>query len=1172
MKKQKLLFYAILLMAMALPQNVFAYDFSAVLPSGDTLYYNFISSDGVQVTFPGANNWNGFTTPTGALTIPSTVFYGGNTYNVISIGNYAFKGCTRLTSVTIPNSVTSIGDEAFTFCIRITSVTIPNSVTTIGQLAFSTCNCLPSVTIPNSVISIGNSAFNVVRHIEYHGSATGSPWGAFYMNCVTDGDFIFSDSNRTNLLVYIGSGGSVSIPSTVTSIGYRAFYSCSGLTSIAIPNSVTSIGSQAFHSSTGLTSVTIPNSVTSIGYSAFKYVKHIEYHGSATGSPWDAISMNGVVDGDFVFSDSTGTNLLAYIGSGGAVSIPNSVTSIGNSAFYYCIGLTSVTIPNSVTSIGAGAFNYCSGLTTVNYNAINCTSMGGINYPVFYDCGNLSTVIIGNSVTNIPAYTFCSSSSLTSISIGSDVTFIDYAAFADCNNLASVTVQNDNPPTLESYAFYNVPNTCSLIVPCQLDSLYRASNWGTWFSNIVADCSEPNSTYYDFWSVAPSGDTLYYIILDSNSVTVVHPFASDTTEQAWWDGAVQPTGTLTIPATVTHNDTTYTMVRISEHAFYNCSTLTSVTIPSTVDSIGEWAFAYNTNLTTVSMGSAVTTIGYGAFYGCSSLNNLVIPDSLITIGSHAFSGCNVTSLTIPNTVTSIGSYAFSDWSGLTTITIPRSMTYIGDWAFAGCDSLTTVIFNADSCTYMGSSAAPVFDNDAQFNTLRIGNTVRYIPSNAFYGCSGIHTVNIPTSVSTIGDSAFANCSGLVSITSKRTVAPTAGANTFNGVTDTIPIYIPCGSTASYASAWPHFTNFVEEMDAHVWVRSADVTMGTARVSVQPTCDTPYATIVATPNAGYLFALWSDGDTLNPRTLMIDRDTALTAFFVPMPDTVINYDTIIVRDTLLIHDTTVVNNYIHDTTIVHDTSYVDVFIHDTTIVHDTTYVEVLVHDTTIVNNYIHDTAYVHDTTIVNNYIHDTTYINNYIFDTTIVNNYIHDTTYVHDTTIVNNYIHDTTYVDNYIYDTVLVAMPIDYYTLTLTSEQPSMGIVVGSGTYSDSTEVEIAAVAICGYHFVQWSDGNTESPRHVTMTGDLELAASFASDEVGITDVPSSNAHITVHGNVITVQGAEGQRVRIFDSVGRLLSTDQSVSETQHFRMMAAGVYLLQVGDGTAQRVVVGIAR
>ena len=865
------------------------------------------------------------------------------------------------------------------------------------------------------------------------------------------------------------------------------YYGCSGLTSVTIGNSVTTIGNSAFGGCYGLTSITIPNSVT----------------------------------------------------------------TIGGGAFSGCTGLTSVTIPSSVASIGGLAFGGCSGLTTVNYNATNCTFQLFQNtYPVFYGCTNLSNLNIGDSVTRIPNYAFAYCTGLTSITIPSNVTYIDYGAFYNCTGLTSVTipnsvsaiaqsafynctnlqniiVRNSNPPNINTNnLFTGVPSNCLVTVPCGSDSAYRASNWGSWFSNIVADtnCSEENSHYYDFWAIAPSGDTLYYIILDSNRVTVVHPFYSDTTEQAWWDGAVQPTGSLTIPSTVTHNDTTYTVVRISEHAFYNCTNLTSVTIPNTVDSIGEWAFAYSTNLGSVTLGSAVTTIGYGAFYGCTGLSLLVIPDSLTTIGSHAFSipNCHVSAVSIPNTVTTIGEHAFSGWGNLTTLTIPRSVTYIGDWAFAACTSLATVNFYADSCTYMGSTTAPVFDNDIHIQTLHIGNTVKTIPANAFYGCSGISTVTIPASVSSIGSHAFAGCSGLTSITAKRAVAPVAGDNAFDNIPASIPVYIPCGSTASYASRWSHFTNFVEVMDAHVWVRSSDAAMGSASVTVQPTCAAPTATIVATPNAGYLFAMWSDGDTLNPRTLTIDRDTLLTALFVPVPDTVVNYDTIVVHDTLLIHDTTIVNNYIHDTTVVHDT----------TIVHDTTFVDVYVHDTTIV--------------------HDTAYVEIYIHDTTVVNNYIHDTTIVH--------------------DTVTVVMPIVYHTLTLISAQPTMGIVVGSGTYSDSTEVEIAAVAICGYHFVQWSDGNTESPRRLTVTEDTELTATFDIDEVGITDVSAPNAKVSVQDNVITVQGAEGQRVRIFDSVGRLLSTEQSVSETQRFRVMAAGVYLVQVGDGTAQRVVVGITR
>ena len=145
-----------------------------------------------------------------------------------SIGGGAFRGCSGLTSVTIPNSVTSIGFSAFSDCSGLTSITIPNSVTSIGNYAFAYCSGLTSVTIPNSVTSIGSSAFS----------------GCSGLTSVT-----------------IGSG--------VTSIGEYAFSSCSGLTSITIPNSVTSIGDYAFYKCSGLTSVTIPNSVTSIGNYAF---------------------------------------------------------------------------------------------------------------------------------------------------------------------------------------------------------------------------------------------------------------------------------------------------------------------------------------------------------------------------------------------------------------------------------------------------------------------------------------------------------------------------------------------------------------------------------------------------------------------------------------------------------------------------------------------------------------------------------------------------------------------------------------------------------------------------------------------------------------------------------------------------------------------------------------
>mgnify|MGYP002605128649 CR=1 FL=1 len=201
-----------------------AYDFKS-----DGLYYKILSEEGrtVEVTYKDKDSYN-WNYVLGDIEIPRKVLYNGKTYNVTSIGEYAFRYCSYLTSVTIPNSVTFIGSYAFRSCSGLTSVTIPNSIVSIGYEAFAYCSGLTSVTIPNSMASIGSSAF-------------------------------FGCSGLT----------SVMIPNSVTSIGDDAFSGCSGLTSVTIPYFVTSIGSSAFSGCSGLTSVTIPNSVTSIGSNAF---------------------------------------------------------------------------------------------------------------------------------------------------------------------------------------------------------------------------------------------------------------------------------------------------------------------------------------------------------------------------------------------------------------------------------------------------------------------------------------------------------------------------------------------------------------------------------------------------------------------------------------------------------------------------------------------------------------------------------------------------------------------------------------------------------------------------------------------------------------------------------------------------------------------------------------
>ena len=387
-------------------------------------------------TFSNCTRLTSVTLPNSVVTIGMLAFSGCKGLNSVIIPNsvksiwgYAFSNCPALTSIIIPNSVTFIGSGAFDYCKSLTSITLSNSLTTIGGIAFRYCTSLTSITIPNSVTTIGENPFSecysLMEIIVLNDNSS-------YKSI----DGVLLSIDMTKLISYPNAkSNTYVIPNSVTSIETKAFNGCIGLISVTIPNSVTTIGNNAFTRCTGLVSVTLPNSVVTIGRSIFSECEKLT-----------------------------------------SVTLPNSLTTIGLGTFSECTGLTSITIPNSVKSIEDYVFTLCSGLTSIN---------------------------IPNSVTTIGKYAFSYCTSLTSITIPNSVTTIGDYAFNKCSQIKQLYCQGTTPPKIDSNTFSDIYNTCKLYIPKGSSTVYWVAPYWSNFKYIteqvttsISDCEASNTNVY----------------------------------------------------------------------------------------------------------------------------------------------------------------------------------------------------------------------------------------------------------------------------------------------------------------------------------------------------------------------------------------------------------------------------------------------------------------------------------------------------------------------------------------------------------------------------------------------------------------------------------------------------------------------------------------------------
>ena len=729
----------------------------------------------------------------GNLTLPLTLEYIGKSAfenstgfaeltlptSLKGIDNQAFSS-TKLTNITIPANVETIGENPFTGCTSLASIKvdknnkyysdggvnaiievstdtiitgttiIPEGIKTVGNFAFAGCTKIP--TMPNSLVNIGECAFMA--------DANGEPdINDIYSN---DSDYLVENESQASALSlptaikYIGQGAfqlrndisSVTIPNAVTKIetgtfsgctqlstvnlsnvneiGDSAFLYCSSLTSISLPQNLTTIGEGAFIG-TGLTKLTIPNNVTSIGDSAFSgtqikeviiessnlYIGRFAFLGTEflennpTGMYTCSDGKKVIIERALITELTIPEGITSVGGYSGCtnlkkVTMPDTVKRIEDFAFSGCTNLIDIKIPNSVTSIGGSAFSGCTGLTSTTIGN-GVTSIGG---SAFSGCTSLTSITIGNSVTSISYRVFYNCTNLTTVIIPSSVTSIGSSAFYKCTNLTSITIGN-SVTSIGSSAFYNCTNLTTVTIPNSVTSIGSSAFNSTGLTSITI-----GNGVKQVGREAFNGCTSLTKVNISNL-------------EKWWNidfysGSSNP---LSNGADLILNGNKVTEVvipfglkSIPNYAMYNYKGLTSLTIPANVTEIGYQAFYNCTNLDRVNITDL--TAWEKIKFGYDGNNNPLINNAGLYVNGEA-----ITKLTINDD--NFNYYAYSGCSTLTSAEYTYNIKKIPQCAFYKCVNIESIKLLDDS-------------------------TLEVIEGYAFYGCTKLSTINIPSSIRYVG--------------------------------------------------------------------------------------------------------------------------------------------------------------------------------------------------------------------------------------------------------------------------------------------------------------------------------------------------------------------------------------------------------------------------------------
>lgn len=572
----------------------------------------------------------------------------------------------------------------------------------------------------------------------------------------------------------------------LSTIGDFAFMGCYGLKSVYIPNCVNTVKQYAFGNCKTLEDLIIGTSVSELGLGAF--------------SQCGVLKSITVRDGNATFDSRDGCNAIIHTATNELVRgcqttiIPNTVTTIGISAFGDIQGMEYVCIPNSVTKIGQNAFGACK---------------------------DLKIVIIGNSVASIGRYAFMNCHFLERVTIGSSVATIADSAFPNCYRLATIVFKTATPPACGSKLFSNVDlGTCKLVVPAESADQYKAADTWKDFANIKTIEGSGKCGDNLEWTLDSDGDLII------NGDGPMYSYFDEQTDRwdpalvkkVWIDGHATTIGQRMFGVCTELESVKLpnSLTQIDVNAFSRCSKLANVTIPNSVTQIGAFAFSGCSSFTSLTIPASVTNIEGSITDYCAALKKITVDPNnkaydsrgdcnaiIETATNTLISGCVATS--IPNTVTAIGRAAFRGIN-LINVDIPASVISIGAAAFQYCENLTRVVMSP-SLTHIDNHA---FFNCINLESVNIPDKVVTIKFFAFYNCKKLKEVTIGSSVESIEGEVFNYCDKLERIIVKATNPPVCGKNyAFNTVDKEIcRLVVPRESADLYKTAfeWKDFVN------------------------------------------------------------------------------------------------------------------------------------------------------------------------------------------------------------------------------------------------------------------------------------------------------------------------------------------------------------------------------